>query len=139
MKIQHLFIIVIALALATLGTSCHKNPEKKFYGKWNLNRVQYRDTNNEDWTDSITGDENISIEFGKDRIYTLYKDDVLDKTGWWEYKEDYLFFHFHDEATNIAFKVEECSKKKMEWFSRREQWHEGQLAYWREEIWNLSK
>lgn len=138
MKIRHLFVFVMVLALATLGTSCNKDSEKKFYGKWNLTQMQYRDSDNEDWTDSINGSENMSIEFSDDRTFTLY-DDVAEETGRWEYKDDYLYFHFQDEVTNIAFEVQECSKKNMEWFARREKWHEGEMTYWREERWNWSK
>lgn len=138
MKIRHLFIFVMALAIAALGTSCNKNSEKNFYGKWDLSQVQYRDTDNEDWSDTITTeDENVSIEFQSDGTYSIYKDGAVEETGRWDYHDDYLYLR--SEITVKNYSVEKCTKKEMEWYSRNEMWDEGQLNYWREQRWIWTK
>ncbi|MBP5563704.1 MAG: hypothetical protein J6X51_06685 [Bacteroidales bacterium] len=139
MKVRHLFVFATVLALAILGTSCDKDKAvaKKMTGKWTLSNLSYRDSDHEDWTDSITVDANMSIELSSDGTYTTYISGVADRTGQWEYHGGMLYLR--NETTNISCTVEECTKTYMEWFARSEKWHESELAYWREEMWEWKK
>jgi hypothetical protein len=139
MKVRHLFVFAFVLALVTLATSCDKDKTiaNKITGTWNLNNVSYRDSDNEDWTDSITADENIAIEFCSDGSFNKYKDNVADGTGHWEYHSGFIYLR--DETNNVSFAVEECTKTYMEWHSKSEKWEEGELTYWREQLWSWKK
>ena len=129
----------MVLVLAVLGTSCNKNKEttKKMVGTWNLSHVSYRDTLNQSWTDTLADIGDLSIKLNSDGTYTTYNNGVEEMTGRWEYYDEYV--HFHGFSTNLTFKVDNCTKSSMEWFTRNESWHETHLTYWREELWTWRK
>lgn len=122
----------MVLALATLGTACQKASPKKIIGQWNLLDMRYRDINNPDWQKKISDEDNVTVSFTDNGTFSMYKDNVLQTSGRWEYKDGILYL-YSEISGNVAYTVEKCTKTYMEWFYKNEKWVDGEQTFWEEE------
>lgn len=130
MKFKHLLICAVVLSLVAFGTSCKFSPEKKFIGKWQVVKIQERDSESQLWeTDENYEDGQLVLKLLNDGTSFVYSYGIPDKGDNWSYnKSSHTISYEGDEYT-----VDKITFKEMIWVLREDcgfgEWEEERIVF----------
>ena len=133
MKLRHLLICTVVLSLVAFGTSCNFSPEKKIIGKWQVVKIQERDSEYQTWeTDEFYEDGQLMLELQNDGKSIVYSYGISELGENWAYnKSTNSVFYEGDE-----YKVDKITSNEMIWVLRDDygdgDWEEERIVFKRE-------
>jgi len=130
MRFRHLLICAMVLSLVAFGTSCKFSPEKKFIGKWQVVKVQERDSESPSLeTVENYEDGQLALKLLNDGTSYVYSYGIPDKGDNWSYnKSSHTISYEGDEYT-----VDKITFKEMIWVLKEDcgfgEWEEERIVF----------